>query len=108
MCASPRCSPSADPSHSSERRRQEEAVMIDQSLVQSGFDVETLLGERYLTYVLLTAVDAGLIPSSAEVGDPSRLARLQDRTDAERLYVPDFGADGGAGANTQAFDVEIL
>ena len=36
--------------------------MIDQSKVKSGFDVEALLGEKYLTTILLTALDAGVIP----------------------------------------------
>ncbi len=81
--------------------------MIDQSLVQSGFDVETLLSETYLTNALLTALDAGLIPAGVEFGDPPRKARLQDRAGAPRLYQPDFGQDG-PGSSARAFDVELL
>ena len=40
---------------------------VDQSRVQSGFDVEALLGERYLQMLLQTAYDA-VMPSSAVLG----------------------------------------
>src|SRR5262245_63533766 len=79
--------------------------MIDQSLVQSGFDVETLLSEEYLTNVLVTAFYAGVLPAEVAVG--ARTARLQDRNGTPRLYQPDFGADF-PGSSTDAFDVEIL
>ena len=35
---------------------------MDQTLVRSGFDLEIALGERYLQYLLLLALDVGLIP----------------------------------------------
>jgi len=37
--------------------------MLDQSRVTSGYDVEILVGERHLSYILLTLVDAGTIPT---------------------------------------------
>ena len=38
--------------------------MLDQSRVTSGFDIEILLGERHLSYILLTLVDAGVLPTA--------------------------------------------
>lgn len=36
--------------------------MFDRTLVTSGFDVEVLISEDYLTYLLLAQVEAGLLP----------------------------------------------
>ena len=33
--------------------------MIDRTLVTSGFDTETLISEEYLSYILLSQVEAG-------------------------------------------------
>ena len=40
--------------------------MIDQSKIASGFDVEFLMGERFIQAFLLTSLDTGSIPWSAE------------------------------------------
>ena len=42
---------------------------VNQSRVKSGFDVEALLSGRYLQMLLQTAYDAGVMPSSAVLGD---------------------------------------
>jgi hypothetical protein len=39
-----------------------EHLVIDQSLIKSGFDLELLLGERYIKYFLLTSFETGSIP----------------------------------------------
>jgi len=36
--------------------------VFDRTLVTSGFDVEVLISEDYLTYLLLAQVEAGLLP----------------------------------------------
>jgi hypothetical protein len=36
--------------------------VIDQSLIKAGFDLELLLGERYIKYFLLTSFETGSIP----------------------------------------------
>jgi hypothetical protein len=83
--------------------------MIDESLVRSGFDVETLLGERYLTYVLLTALEAGVLPLDVLVDDPRLHVAIFARTGTDRLYDEGPGPSGELPSqNPQAFDVEIL
>ena len=64
--------------------------MIDQTRVQSGFDVEVLLGSRYLQYLLLLAADIGLIPSSVSLGGTE--VRLMEPHTADRTYPLDPGA----------------
>ncbi len=82
---------------------------INQSKVKSGFDVEALLGERYLTYILLTALDAGVLPLKSEIEDPHLIIRLFERSDTDRLYEPNANPDGTFPDQTpDAFDVEIL
>jgi hypothetical protein len=71
---------------------------MDQTLVRSGFDAEILLGERYLQYLLLLAVDVGIIPSELtfeEPGHPERglfHGRLIVPNDLDRTYEPDAAA----------------
>ena len=36
--------------------------MFDRSLVTSGFDVEVLVSEAYLDYLILSQIEAGLLP----------------------------------------------
>jgi hypothetical protein len=48
----------------------EKEVHMDQTLVKSGFDIEIALGERYLQYLLLLAMDAGTIPIQFMVDAP--------------------------------------
>jgi hypothetical protein len=65
--------------------------MIDQTRVQSGFDVEVMLGSRYLQYLLLLAADIGMIPASLEVH--GQTVRLMEPKTADRTYDPDPDAE---------------
>jgi hypothetical protein len=79
---------------------------VDQSLVQSGFDVEALLTARYLQMLLQTAYDAGVIPSFAVLsGTRIDLAMLN----SGRLYEPTPAPDGSLPPTSgNAFETEIL
>ena len=79
---------------------------VDQSRVQSGFDVEALLGERYLQMLLQTAYDAAVMPSSAVLGGTRvDLAELN----TGRLYEPTPAPDGSLPpSHPEAFETEIL
>jgi hypothetical protein len=83
--------------------------MINQEKVKSGFDVEALFGERYLTYILLTALDAGVIPLKAEIEDPHLIIKVFERNETFRLYEADPSPGGEfPDRNGNAFDTEIL
>ncbi len=62
---------------------------MDQTLVRSGFDIEIALGERYLQYLLLLALDAGVIPIKFTVDDTSGpyKAGLLVPADVDRTYL---------------------
>jgi WD40 repeat protein len=45
-------------------------MMFDRSLVTSGFDTETLISEKYLSYLLLAQVEAGLLELQFDVVKP--------------------------------------
>jgi hypothetical protein len=62
--------------------------MLDQSLVRSGFDAEILLGERQLTYLVLSLIDAGRIPVTFAVGDPPVTLGLRGPETIDRTYEP--------------------
>lgn len=90
---------------------------MDQTLVTSGFDIEIALGERYLQYVLLLALDAGAIPIKFTVDHPAGpiTAILTLPDDIDRTYAPHPDADTspalGASTefpSTQGFRVEVL
>ncbi|MDO8458991.1 MAG: hypothetical protein Q7T07_18985 [Burkholderiaceae bacterium] len=91
---------------------------MDQTLVQSGFDIEIALGERYLQYLLLLALDAGTIPIQFTVDDPPHgpyTVILTVPDDIDRTYPPHPDADitpaPGAAAefpSNQGFRVEVL
>jgi hypothetical protein len=80
---------------------------VKQSRVRSGFDVEALLGERYLQMILGTALDAGVIPSEAEfAGSTIEVAMIPQEF---RLYEPTLASNGDARAShPQAFETLIL
>ncbi|MFO0874196.1 MAG: hypothetical protein U0575_09530 [Phycisphaerales bacterium] len=84
--------------------------MFDQSLIQSGFDAEILLGERQLTAVLLALVDAGTIPMVVEVGPSNVPLGLRGPVDVDRTYEPHPDAPGlpPVQASLNPFQVEIL
>ena len=80
---------------------------VNQSRVRSGFDVEALLGERYLQMVLGTALDAGLIPSEAVFGSTSIVVAMIPHD--FRMYEPTPDADGNPRPeHPDAFQTEIL
>jgi hypothetical protein len=80
---------------------------VKQSRVRSGFDVEVLLGERYLQMVLATALDAGTIPSEAVFSDTTILVCMIHQPD--RMYEPTLDADGNVRVDdADAFQTEIL
>lgn len=62
--------------------------MLDQGLVRSGFDAEILLGERQLSYLILTLIDAGAIPTIFHVGDPPKAVRVRGPAAIDRTYEP--------------------
>ena len=70
--------------------------MVDQTLVQTGFDIEVLLSARYVTYALLAQIEAGLLPMAIEIVDPAQgvdvRVDLRPPTDYERRYEPDPAA----------------
>ena len=86
---------------------------MDQTLVQSGFDTEIALSERYLQYLLFLAIDTGIIPSSLSIPqdprDPISL-RLVMPTDVDRTYALDALSDQAETADTRpdGMDVKIL
>lgn len=88
--------------------------MIDQSLVQSGFDAEVLLGERYIRYLLLSSVEAGSLPLSMTfpVGNavPKQVLQvtLWPPVDYDRVYTPVPEAPVPAQASDDSFAVTIL
>lgn len=65
---------------------------IDQSKVQSGFDAEALMGERYLQILFQTAFDAGLIPAEADLSSARVLLSMLGSND--RLYEPTLDSLG--------------
>jgi hypothetical protein len=80
---------------------------IDQSRVRSGFDVEALLGERYLTMVLGTALDAGIIPAEATFAGTTIVVALVPQE--FRMYETTLDEDGNPRLkHPSAFETEIL
>lgn len=88
--------------------------MIDPSLVQSGFDSETLLNRRYIRYLLMNSIETGSLPMqfSLEVevfGAPATVTvDLYAPDDYVRNYTPDAAAPAPVNTSPDAFDVEIL
>jgi hypothetical protein len=65
---------------------------VNQSHVKSGFDVEALMGERYLQVLFQTAFDAGLIPSETAFSDTRVLIAMLPQN--ARLYEPTLDSQG--------------
>ncbi|MEV7040461.1 hypothetical protein [Amycolatopsis sp. NPDC051061] len=89
---------------------------MDQSLVTSGFDVETLLSERYLQYLLFTRLEAGLFEYAFRItrppmrpGDPGHDADvvIAPPQDYDRLYPPHPDAPIAVG-DPSSFIIEIV
>ena len=81
--------------------------MLDQSRVASGCDVEILIGERHLSYILLTLVDAGTIPVQVQAGGAS-LAIFGPEVDRTYTAHPDAPGLDTVFADHHPLDVEIL
>ncbi len=81
--------------------------MLDQDRVQSGFDLEAMIGERALTYVLVALTEAGVIPSTLSIESPPLDIRIREPTKLERLYEPDPSIVLPL-QSSLAFGVEIL
>lgn len=80
---------------------------VNQARVRSGFDVEALLGERYLQMLFGTALDAGIIPSAFEF--ETRTVVVGMIPQESRLYTPTQDEDGNdRSAHADAFKTEIL
>jgi hypothetical protein len=68
--------------------------MFDRDLVTSGFDTETLISEKYLTYLLLAQIEAGLLPLEFDVIDAPSHTNVTVKLhppvepDYQRLYTP--------------------
>lgn len=62
------------------------ALHMDQSLVTSGFDIELLIGERYIQYILLSFTETGAFPLRPEI-DGGAFDVFQPG-DVDRLYDP--------------------
>jgi hypothetical protein len=87
--------------------------MVDQSLVQSGFDIEVLLSPRYVTYALLAQVEAGRLELALDVSDATQgidvHIDLHPPIDYERLYDPEPSAvlpDGADGSFAAEFVID--
>lgn len=80
---------------------------VQQSRVRSGFDVEALLGERYLQMLLGSALDAGTIPSEFEFETRTVVVGMIEQE--FRLYEPTQDSDGNdRPTHPDAFKTEIL
>ena len=88
--------------------------MIDKTLVTSGFDIELLLGEKYLQYALLSLYETGTIPAIIPINNTNSVFIYPPpELDAQRLYEVNPNYDGdpfnlGTGQTDNAFQVTIL
>lgn len=82
--------------------------MIDQSLIQSGFDAEFLMGARYLRYLLLTSVETGTFPLRFSIEEPALDVIVHPPEDYQRLYAPHPDAEPLPPPVFDAFETEIL
>lgn len=59
---------------------------MDQSLVTSGFDIELLIGNRYIEYLLLSFTETGSFPLQTKAGDV--VVDIFQPNDVDRTYEP--------------------
>ena len=59
---------------------------MDQSLVTSGFDIELLIGQRYIAYILLSFTETGSFPLQVALGQSE--AVIYQPSNVDRLYDP--------------------
>src|SRR5690349_21139539 len=86
---------------------------MDQTLVTSGFDIEIALGERYLQYLLLLALDSGAIPiqfladdTENPLNDPYTVI-LTIPSDIDRTYPPNANTSEPAPGATSEYDSTV-
>lgn len=82
--------------------------MLDQSRVTSGCDIEILVGERHLSYILLTLVDAGTIPTTVPTAGGLSLPIYGPEVDRTYTPHPDAVELNTGAANLRPLEVEIL
>ena len=61
-------------------------MLMDQSLVNSGFDIELLIGNRYIEYILLSFTETGSFPLKTQAGALS--VDIFQPGDVDRIYEP--------------------
>ena len=59
---------------------------MGQSLVTSGFDIELLIGQRYIAYILLSFTETGSFPLQVALGQSE--AVIYQPSNVDRLYDP--------------------
>ena len=88
--------------------------MIDQTLIQSGFDSEVIFGSRYIQYLLLNSVETGslqpnmLIAVETDTGITNLDIKIYLPTDYERVYTPNPLAVITDKTDISSFYTEIL
>jgi len=88
--------------------------MIDQTLIQSGFDSEVVFGSRYIQYLLLNSIETGslepnmLIPVETDTGNTTLDIKLYLPADYERVYAPNPLATISDKIDDRSFQTEIL
>src|SRR5688500_11770942 len=78
---------------------------MDQSLIQSGFDIELLIGRRYIEYILLSFTETGSFPLKMSAGSES--VNIFQPEDVDRLYEPHPDAIPMT-ASGDAFNCEVI
>lgn len=78
---------------------------VDQTLVNSGFDIELLIGGRYIEYIQLSFTETGSFPLQPDVGGGT--IDIFQPDDVDRLYEPHPDAVPLT-ASAAAFDSELI
>jgi WD40 repeat protein len=63
-------------------------MAIDRNLVTSGFDTETLVSEKYLSYLMLAQVEAGLMPLQFEIVEKHPVTKVVTTNMSVTLHPP--------------------
>jgi WD40 repeat protein len=63
-------------------------MAIDRNLVTSGFDTETLVSEKYLSYLMLAQVEAGLMPLQFDILEKDPVTRAVTTDMSVTLHPP--------------------
>jgi hypothetical protein len=78
---------------------------MDRSLVTSGFDIELLIGNRYIEYILLSFTETGSFPLQVQAG--LGLVDIFQPDDVVRTYEPNAGAIPLT-ASADSFSCELI